>query len=148
MLSFKEFEVNETDDVSARIERHTAQAGSVFQHRGISLEALKLAEDEVKRVLAQVEMDVRILGHIPVKDKPESKVKITEAGIKAYVNCHELAVASRISRAEAFKTYDTARALAQAYLDVKEFLALLMRDRLNRLHAEPKVKADLDIAYL
>lgn len=136
MLSFKEFEVTRLEDIAARVERHTAQSGSVFEYRADSLKLLKTAEDEVKRVMAQVEMDTHILGSIPVDGVPT--IKITGASMKAFVDCHPDVIKARKERAEAFKAYDTARALAQAYLDVKEFLQLLMRNRNNEFYSEPK----------
>lgn len=141
MLSFEEFKVTNIENVSDRIMRHTAQAGAVFADRGKSLELLKNAEDFVKWVKADIDYKTRVLGYIPVEGDTDAKLKITEAALKAYVDQHPRTKKAREERAEAAKDYDNKKALAQAYLDVKEFLKLLQTDRRNEFYSDPTIKA-------
>lgn len=139
LVTFEELRVFKNEDLGARIEKHTGQIGSVYHPKAAAMEALKIAEGNVKSVKGIIDYETRCLGYIPRPDG--GQLKITEAALKAYVDQHEDTVKAIKEEAEATKHLDDCRALATAHADVKDLLKLLQSVRYNEWYSDPTVQA-------
>ncbi len=135
MLSFKELEISKHEDLATRIEKHSAQAGSVFEPKIQAVKQCEVAIDNVKFVMADVEMQTHILGSIPVEGDPDKKIKITGASMKAYVDQHPRVVEAREERAEAKAHLEHATAIVKLYIDIRDFLKQLQDLRKNEFYS-------------
>lgn len=140
MITFAELKFT-SNDITEMSMRHNGQAGSIFPHRAKALEALEIAKDNVKYVLAKIELETHNRGSIPGKDKD---IRITGSAMKSYVDSHPDVVAARKQRQEAEFHYDNVKGLVTTYNTNKDLLAMMQSDQKNEWYSEPTSKAGYD----
>lgn len=141
-ISFKELELHKGCNITDECIKHTAQAGSLFPKRAEALKALEIATDHVKYCQGRVELDTHSLGLIPNPIEGEKSFKITVSAMKAYVDTHPTVIKARADRAQAEHDYDNIKGLVTAYNNKRSLLELMMADKKQEWHSEPKDRAE------
>lgn len=134
MVSFQELHISKICNVSEEYERFLGMAGSIFGKRSETIKSLEIATDNVKAVIAEIEMETHKLGHIPVEDDPTKKIKITGAAMTAYVNSHPRTKKAREERAEAEYLHDYAKGIVTYFNKVMDALPVIQSDRKNEFY--------------
>jgi len=141
LIAYSELALTKNCNISEMSVRHSSQSGSVFPHRARALKDLELAKDNVKYVVAKIELDTHKLGFIPDVDDADRKIKITGASMLSYINAHPEAVKARTERADAEFNYDNVKGLVTTYNTNKALLEVMMSDRKSEWYSEPTEKA-------
>jgi hypothetical protein len=146
MLSFKELEISKHCNLSEEVEKHMAQAGSVFPLRAKASKEVEITTDNVKAVRGRLGLEVRVLGSIPAptEEDPTKTIKLSEKAIEQYVDAHPEMIQARKDRAEAIADFDDIRGLVTAYNSKKELLSLMMSDRKSEFYSKPTETSDLN----
>ena len=137
MIAFKDLELKDNVNITEAAYRHSAQAGSIFTRRAECLQTLELAKDNVKYVLAKIEMETHPLGKIP-DGLGGPGIKITGASMKAYIDSHPDVKKAREGRAQAEHDYDLIKGIVTAYNANKELLQMIGKDRNQEFYSAPK----------